>query len=279
VKFPLWRTANAVNRLTGNVPNPNLGQPYYMDNSQSSTYYGWQNTLKKRFSNGLSFDANYTWSKDLSNGGGDVGSYYQGENGSRNQDFFNLRADTGPTPFDVTQYFSGDFLYESPALKSFGNRLVEKVLGDWQISGIVTASTGLPVTVTQSSSTPNQRGEYIGGNAILSNYQNTLQYLNPAAFQLIPASQASGAPLYPGNAGPGEFRQPGMWNVDVSLAKTFSIRETIKLQIRGEMFNVFNHTNLTGLRTSVNDPFFRPAYKYTGSPCYSVECKTYILKR
>ena len=47
-----------------------------------------------------------------------------------------------------------------------------------------------------------------------------------------------------------------MWNVDFSLAKNFSLRENVRLQIRTDMFNALNHTNLSGLRTSVNDVFF-----------------------
>ena len=256
VKFPLWRYANVVNRQTGLRPNSNLGQPYYMDNSQNSTYFGWQNTLKKRFSNRVSFDVNYTWSKTLANGGGDIGSYYQGENAATNQDFFNLRGDRGPTPFDITHYFSANAVYQTPALQGWGKPWVSKILGDWQAAGIFRANTGLAVTVTQTSTTPNQRGQYIGGQAILSGYQDTLQYLNPAAFMRLPLVAASGAPAAPGNTSPGEFRAPGMWNLDFSLAKNFAIFERFKLQIRTDMFNALNHTNLTGLRTSVNDPFF-----------------------
>ena len=99
--------SQSVDRLTGLRPNPNLGQPNYVDNSQSVTYYGWQNSFRKRFSPGLSFDVNYTWSKALSNGGGDTGAYYDGENSSRNQDFSILAADRGPAASDVTHYFSG----------------------------------------------------------------------------------------------------------------------------------------------------------------------------
>ena len=255
VKYPLWRFANVVDRMTGSVPNPNLGRPYYLDNSQTSTYFGWQNTLKKRFSDRLSFDVNYTYSKVIANGGGDIGSYYQGENSSRNQEFFDLKADRGPTPFDITHYFSADGVFESPDLKSLGT-VLSQILGTWQVSGIVKANTGLPLTVTQSSSTPNQRGQYIGGSATLPDYRDTLQYLNPKAFQLIPVSPASGAPIYPGNSGPGASRAPGLWNLDFSFAKNFSVRERFKLQVRTDMFNALNHTNLTGLRTSVNDPFF-----------------------
>jgi hypothetical protein len=100
-------------------------------------------------------------------------------------------------------------------------------LGGWQVTGILSAQTGLPITVTQSSSTPVQRGEYIGGQVVFSDYRNTLQYLNPAAFQRIPVSSASGAPVRAGNAGPGEWRAPGLWNLNLSLAKNFSLREKV----------------------------------------------------
>jgi hypothetical protein len=255
VKFILFRFANQVDRITGLRPNPNLRQPYYVDNSQSSTYLGWQNSFRKRFSHGLSFDANYTWSKTLANGGGDTGAYYDGENFVRNQDFFDLRADRGPAASDITHYFSGSWVYQLPSLASHG-ALVRHVIGGWQATGMIRAQTGLPVILTQSSSTPGQRAEYIGGEAVLPNYRDTLQYLNPAAFQRLPVISASGAPVRPGNAGPGIVRAPGMWNVDFSLAKNFSLRENVRLQIRTDMFNALNHTNLSGLRTSINDVFF-----------------------
>lgn len=256
VKFIAWRFANRVDRLTGLRPNPDLGQPYYADNSQTSTYVGWQSSLKKRFSRNFSFDVNYTWGKSLANGGGDIGSYFYGENGSRNQEFFDMRADRGPTPFDITHYFVADWVYQSPSLKSLGNGFVSSVLGAWQVSGILQANTGLPVFLSQSSSRPSDRPDYVGGAAVLSGSRETLHYLNPAAFAKVPLSGASGALIRPGNVGPGAIRAPGQWNLDFSLGKNFAVRENVRLQIRGDMFNALNHTNLTGLRTNVNDAFF-----------------------
>lgn len=255
VKFILFRSANQVDRLTGLRPNPNLGQPYYIDNSQNLTYFGWQNSFRKRFSSRLSFDVNYTWSKALANGGGDTGAYYDGENSTRNQNFFDLRADRGPTASDLTHYFSADWVYQLPLLAQQGS-LMRHVLGGWQLTGIFSAQSGLGITVTQSSSTSAQRGDYIGGQAILSDYRDTLQYLNPGAFRRIPVSSASGAPIRDGNFGPGELRAPGLWNLNLSLAKNFALREKVKLQIRTDTFNALNHTNLSGLRTSINDAFF-----------------------
>jgi outer membrane receptor protein involved in Fe transport len=265
VKFIEWRFANRVDRITGLRPNPNLGQPYYADNSQTSSYFAWQSSFKKRFSRNLSFDLNYTWGKAIANGGGDIGTYFYGENGSRNQEFFDLKADRGPTPFDLTHYFVADWVYQSPALSGLGSRVLRRVLGEWQASGILEANTGLPVFLSQSSSRPSDRPDYAGGQAIQSGYQGTLRYLNPAAFQKVPVSSASGALIRPGNYGPGEVRAPGQWNLDFSLGKNFAVRESVRLQIRGDMFNALNHTNLSGLRTSVNDPFFGQLLSTTGA--------------
>ncbi len=122
VKLPLSRFFNKVDRDTGLRPNPNLGQPKYLDNSSHSTYFGWQNTLKKRFSQNLSFDVNYTYSKVLSTGGGDTGTYFDGENFEKNQEFFDLKADRGPTPFDLTHVFSPESLSRRPACRCFSAR-------------------------------------------------------------------------------------------------------------------------------------------------------------
>jgi hypothetical protein len=90
----------------------------------------------------------------------------------------------------------------------------------------------------------------------LEDYRETLQYLNKAAFARVPQSSVSGTPIRPGNVGWGAVRQPGLWNLDFSMGKNFQLRESMRLQVRTDLFNAFNHTNLSGLRTSVNDSFF-----------------------
>jgi hypothetical protein len=154
----------------------------------------------------------------------------------------------------MTHNFVADVIYQLPGFSS--NSLVRQIIGGWQLSGIFSASTGQPLYLSQPASNNAQRPDYIGGTSILSNYRSTLQYLNPAAFAAVPLSPTGGAAIRPGNAGPGEWRLPGQWNLDFSFGKNFDIREAVKLQIRAEMFNALNHTNLTGLRTGITDPFF-----------------------
>ena len=112
------------------------------------------------------------------------------------------------------------------------------------------------MTVTQSSVIPTSRPDFAGGAAINSDYRKTLQYLNRAAFVAVPVGSISRATVRPGNVGVGSIRLPGYWNLDLSFAKTIPLAGRIKMQLRTDMFNALNHTNLSGLRTNINDAFF-----------------------
>jgi len=257
VKFPMHRIFNGVDRVTGIRPNAGISQGYYVDNSQNTVYASWQTSLRKRYSRNLSGSAHYTWAKALSTAGGDIGSYYQGDAAIRIQDFFNPLADRGPSTGDITHYFAGEWVYELPRLSRVDRAAVRQILGGWQVSGIFRASTGEPLTISQgSSSIEGSRGDYVGGKAINDNYRETLQYLNKSAFAPVTVSSRSGASIRPGNVGNGAVRGPGLWNVDFSLGKDFSLRERYKIALRGDMFNFFNHTNLSGFSSDVNNARF-----------------------
>jgi hypothetical protein len=254
VKFLAQRPMDLPDRVTGLKPNPLLSTTYYVDNSQQSVYTSWQTTLTKRYSRNVSGGVHYTWGKSLAPQGGDNGAYYQGDAATSNQDFFNYRADRGPSAGDVTHYVATQWRYELPHLDNW--HLWRPVLGGWQLATIFSAQTGSAYTVTQSSSLPASRADYIGGPAVLPNYRATLQYLNPADFARVPLITASGATSRPGNIGNGALRGPGQWNMDFSLAKNFRLTERAQLQIRTDMFNVLNHTNLSGLVTEITNARF-----------------------
>lgn len=252
VKFPLHRVFNAVDRATGLRPNPNLNDGYYVDNSQNTVYASWQSSLRKRYSRHLVGAAHYTWGKALSTGGGDIGAYYQGDQDVRTQDFFNPRADRGPSSGDIAHYFTTDAVYDLPQLRSISNAFVRQTLGGWQVTGIFRANTGEPITVSQGSALQGSRPDYVGGNAINSNYRETLVYLNRAAFAPVPIVAASAATLRPGSAGNGFIRGPGQVRIDFSMSKSFEIRDKAKLQLRFDSFNLANHTNFSGIATNIN---------------------------
>jgi hypothetical protein len=176
------------------------------------------------------------------------------------QDNNNIRAQRGPTPYDIRHNFTSSFLYELPFARLAGvtGRPARLLLAGWQVSGVVTASTGFAANITDSrSSYPLSRPDVAGGiGPTFPDYTTTLRYLNPAAFTPVPIVRASGASDHPGNLGRNAVRAPGAWNVDASLAKSFEITEKKRVQLRGDFLNGFNHTNLGGLVTDLNKSNF-----------------------
>jgi hypothetical protein len=102
----------------------------------------------------------------------------------------------------------------------------------------------------------NSRPDYIGGSPILSNYSSTLQYLNTAAFAKVPVAAISGGTIRAGNIGRDDVRGPGFWNIDAALSKNFAITERVRLQVRSDLFNSLNHTNLTGVSNNITSGNF-----------------------
>ena len=261
VKFPMHRRVNLPDRITGERPNPNLIlSGYYVDNSESTIYSSMQVSLRRRFSSNLSFDVHYTYGYALAYIGGDVGVYYGTDAQDTGvQDFNNVRLERGPSTGDVRHRLVGDWVYELPYLQGW-NPVARHALGGWQISGILSARTGGPVTITQSCSNNYFcRPDYSGGDLerfIVKQEITTgcrtgvhcdVQYITRDAFVAVPVT--AGVATRPGNTGKSLVRNPGSWGVDVSLAKNFKIREGIRLQYRVDMFNSLNHLNLGGITT------------------------------
>jgi hypothetical protein len=247
VKLNMVRDYNQVDRITG-ARNPAFSQFRYYDTSESSRYHSWQSSVRKRFAQDFLVNVHYTFANNLSYQDGDLLLPDQ-----RPQDNNNLRAERGPTPFDVRHRFVSDFLYELPFLRLSGSqgRAARLGLAGWQFSGVLNARSGLPFNVTQPTSIPGSRPDYIGGAAINENYRDTLQYLNPAAFTRVPVVAASGATARPGSIGRNALRNPGAWTLDLALAKALDFTERWRLQFRVEMFNSLNHTNLSGLSSNI----------------------------
>jgi hypothetical protein len=80
--------------------------------------------------------------------------------------------------------------------------------------------------------------------------------LNPAAFVLVPISSLSSEQIRPGNLSNEAVRIPGFMNLDLTLAKSFALTERVRLQLRADTFNTLNHTNLSGLITTINTSTF-----------------------
>jgi len=240
LKVTMFHLGNFPDRFTGNRPVPEVLSFNYRSGTDNSWYHGWQTSLRKHFADGLLMNLNYAWAKSMAFSVGD----FQTLNDARVQDGNNVRGDKGLTNLDRAQDLRIDVLYEIPLARSFGSSgFMKQIFGGWQIAGIFRAQSGLGVNVIQSSGRDASRPDYIGGTPYLESHDISDLYLNPSAFGLVPVSSASSQPLRPGNVGKMSLRGPGLWNIDMNLAKNFEIREAIKLQLRLDMFNALNHTN------------------------------------
>lgn len=251
VHLLLNRLVNQVDRVTGLRPFAGFGEFRHFDTSDSTTYHAWQTSVEKRLSADLLFNIHYTWSRSICYQLGDLSTLLTP------QDVNNIRAERGPSAFDITHRFTSDFLYELPfrRLWDAGSRGKRLLLNGWQLGGIFTAESGSPFDISTPSSLPNQRADYVGGPVYIE-ADNPLVYLNRAAFAAVPVIQASGASARPGTLGRNALRGRGFWNIDLSLAKNLQLSERVVLQIRGDMFNAFNHTSFSGINTTITSGSF-----------------------
>jgi outer membrane receptor protein involved in Fe transport len=261
--FPLQRSfAQAFDRETGARPNPDLGAPggYYVDSSQTMEYNGLQTSLTRRFADRYAFTINYTLSKGTATQGGDLAAYYVADIGNT-QDFWDPQADYGPTDNDVRHRLNGTFIYELPGLHD-GHGWLNSVVGGWQIAGLLSAESGGVLTVTQPSGIDNSRPDEVSGvPLVVSDWKSTCSalgcnYLNVDAFQAVPVSPITNATLRPGTYKVGDARGPASWRLDTSFSKNFHVNTGTRLQIRADVFNLFNTKQWNNPNTNLNSSDF-----------------------
>ncbi len=227
---------------------PNVTGITYLVNAFSSTYHSLQVKAEKRFSHGLQFLTTYTFSKSIDN---KSGSAVTGGGDSNPSDMpqnpFDWNGDRGLSSFDRRHRFVSAFNYNLPFGRglTFGgnwNRVADGVLGGWQVNGILTLQSGLPFNVfaTSNASCGCTAGELrpdLIGNPLPSGFHQSINgWFDPAAFTDPPAGQY-------GNAGRNIIPGPGFANLDFSLFKKFKFGEGRTVQLRGEFFNILNHSN------------------------------------
>ncbi len=211
----------------------------------NANYNSLQVSAQKRFAGRSSIGINYTWSKALTDA--------QSDRSSAAQNTYNIAGEYGRTALDRTHIFNTNFVYELPWLRD-GKGLAGHVLGGWEVSGILAANSGLPLTIFAGGSA-DPAGQGCRGPSACSvrpdlvadpnGPKTILQWFNTAAFTNVPAGQAR-----PGNERRGVVNGPGFWRTDLSLFKNFNFTERVGLQFRAETFNALNHTNLDAVGTT-----------------------------
>jgi Carboxypeptidase regulatory-like domain/TonB-dependent Receptor Plug Domain len=263
--------------MNGNQINPSAGFTRPLTNWPSditealnqfwSHYDALQVRYEQRAVAGLTLLNSFTWEHSMDNASASL----EGNTPSP-QDANNIAADYSQSDYNLPIADVASLVYELPfgsgrQFLSSSNKVVNGVVGGWQISGINSMQAGTPfnLTYTPNSATavsPQISATYRGANEYRPNRvsgqpitqgrsskaANTgyIQYVNLNAFSLPATKSASGALLSPfGDASRNPGRTPAFYETDLALNKTFSTPvESLKVQFRTEFYNIFNHTNL-----------------------------------
>lgn len=223
-------------------PWPRYDLLVWLESSSNSSYQGLIAKYNHRTEGALNLRFDYTFAKTLTDA-------WQSTQAPGNQISSCRHCDRGPATYDIRHRAVASIVWEMP----FGRgrpyaqnvlRALDMVIGGWSLSGILTFASGQPIYLTA----PNQTGGYL--NAPLPNRvcdgrddqlsgnirRNGFLWMDASCFTVPPVG-------YFGNAGRTVISGPGLNNWDLGAEKSFSpARGRIRLQVRVEMFNVFNHT-------------------------------------
>ena len=246
-----YHQATTVDRNPGNPgtpgqPDPNRGLRFnpafggiiQVQDGGTASYSALQAGVEHKFSHGIQFQSNFTWSKTT-----DVGGSGDPDFESSVSDPFDIGHDKGPSSLNVPFVWVSYGLYQAPTFAGRG-AFTKNFLGGWEISAIYTAESGEPFTINGGNGNNNSgydegqdRADLVAGQSYKirsggkSNWINN--YFNQAAF----TQNEIGTP---GNSPKFFIQSPPARDMDLSFIKNFSFREVYRTQFRWEMFNATN---------------------------------------
>ena len=258
------------------LPNPNMGILDLLGNLGKSNYNSLQVELRRRFSRGLFLQANYTFQKTLTDiSPGNPG--LNNDNQTRVEAFLdnqNPHLDYGRADYDQTHVVNVDAVYDLPFGKgkhffNTDSNALDRLIGGWQIGGILRVNTGTPLTIVDPRGTLNRAGRAANQTAVtnLTNDQiskligifqqnGNIYYINPSVINAQGrGASAFGQPTFSGQVffdnAPGQsgtlarstINGPLFSEIDLSLTKNIRLSENVRFQIRADAFNLLNHTN------------------------------------
>ncbi|HLE61660.1 MAG TPA: TonB-dependent receptor [Pyrinomonadaceae bacterium] len=233
-------------------------QPY-----GTTRYDALQALFTRRFGDSL-FGTAYTWSKTI--------NFADNDGGPRIQYLPEKQRNRGPASYDRTHNSQTYLVYDLPFGK--GQRWAHegwasKVLGGFQVSGVMSLTSGLPLYVIQGSGfnlaapgsgqVPDQVKPTV---AILGGIGRGNQYFDRSAYAVVNICNVVSAtcpvvlPQRFGSAGRNNLRGPGFFETDMSIFRTFSVSERVKFQLRAEALNATNHANFANPQADINNADF-----------------------
>ncbi len=223
-----------------------------LENTSQSWYDAGYVNVRRRYTNGLSFLANYTFAKSLENAPDFRSPMFEAATPQNNDD---LNAEKGPG-CDIRHRFALSAVYTP---KPVGlNSFTRAITRNWLGSMLYQVQSGSPFTVSVFGDTANA-GTVVGENPIRANVtgekifghgtRNSTTWLNPTAFATPPAYTY-------GNVGRNSVYGPSLQTMDLGIVRQFSLAEKARFEMRGEFFNALNHTNLGTPNRFVNTSSF-----------------------
>ena len=233
-----------------------LGQPEYPRTANttlllqgfSNRYNALQVKFDRRFAGGLTMTTAFTWSKAMNYNSGDDGGLLFYINGRRNY----ARAD-----FDRTLGYVQSYVYElpvGPGKRWIATGPISRILGGWEVTGILTLESGTPMTITANGGSlaapgNTQTANQIAPVQILHGINTGNPWFSRSSF-----AQPVGAVF--GNTGRNILSGPGFFQLQLSLFKNFKINERFNAQLRAESFNVTNTPQFANPSTSLTSQTF-----------------------
>lgn len=258
----------------------------------SSNYNSLQAKVTKRFYGQSFIDANFTWSRDLTNAQADYSGFAQ--------NIYNINGDYGRAAVDRKLLLNMDGVIEEPFFRD-QRGLKGRLLGGWELSGIYSLQSGLPLTVfasggalvqynlpggvasvynnqvnggyetdnaglsvlgnTNAGLRPNQIGDPNTGHNVKIHNKNYESSAHPWFYTGAFAAPGPSSPI-PGTARRGTINGPGFGRLDLGVYRNFRIWERVNFQFRVEALNATNHTNVQGVSTSATSGLFGQVLSY-----------------
>jgi hypothetical protein len=212
----------------------------------SSHYHSLQTAFKKQMTAGLLVQAAYTWSKAI--------DYTDDDGWATPLRMYDFQWNRAPAGYDRTHVFQTGWVWELPVGKGKtyvnGGGAASYILGNWSINGTLSAYTGQPFTVVAPKTSLNagpdnqQTADQVKGSVTqLGGLGLGTAYYDPTAFAPVTGVRF-------GNSGRNLLRNPGVFNTDLSLSRTFPIKERVKIEFRTDCFNITNTPKFTNFTTT-----------------------------
>lgn len=256
--------------------HPQFGSNVYITNKSYSSYNGLLTSLHKRFSHGLQFDLNYTFSHSIDSVSVPANNIFGTGNfaGGVICDITNLKACRGNSDFDITHIVTANYIYELPFGhgKQFGAAApgwANQLIGGWQVSGTFNWHSGYAFT-TVSNAFPisfanNAPAIFNGDRSAIATHIHSDPTTGVQLFADPDAARAAfRGPLGLEGGTRNNLRGPGFTNFDIGVAKHFPVTEKVTVEFRADAFNAFNHVNfglpgvssgaLNGGTADISDP-------------------------